>query len=103
MTTIPSETLEALAAEIGEVVYIDIAKWHLYLNDAKLHTLLAEKLYPLLEDNAITQASILQVLQSTPIPVGGGRTTLPLLELIPTRCESALLQALEDFQAKYPN
>lgn len=40
------EIIEALAAEIGENVYMDIAKWHLYLSDAHLHTVLAEQLYP---------------------------------------------------------
>ncbi|MGL6338716.1 MAG: DUF3181 family protein, partial [Waterburya sp.] len=34
-----TQEIEALAAQIGENVYIDIAKWHLYLNDAHLHTL----------------------------------------------------------------
>ena len=42
-----TELLETLAAEIGESIYIDIAKWHLYLSDAKLHNVVAEKLYPL--------------------------------------------------------
>ncbi|MFM7450504.1 MAG: DUF3181 family protein, partial [Leptolyngbyaceae cyanobacterium] len=31
-----SADVEALAAEIGENIYIDIAKWHLYLSDAHL-------------------------------------------------------------------
>ncbi|HAX78262.1 MAG TPA: thylakoid-associated protein, partial [Cyanobacteria bacterium UBA11372] len=41
-----TESIEALAAEIGENVYMDIAKWHLYLREAHLHTLLAERMYP---------------------------------------------------------
>ena len=32
-----SEAIEALAQDIAENVYIDIAKWHLYLGDAKLN------------------------------------------------------------------
>jgi hypothetical protein len=43
-----TEAIEALAAEIGENIYIDVAKWHLYLREAHLHTTLAEQLYPLL-------------------------------------------------------
>ncbi len=45
-----TQAIESLAAEIGENVYIDIAKWHLYLNDAHLHTVVAEQLYPMLEN-----------------------------------------------------
>ncbi|BAU43893.1 DUF3181 family protein [Leptolyngbya sp. O-77] len=33
-----SEAIEALAAELGKEVYIDVAKWHLYLRDAHLNT-----------------------------------------------------------------
>ena len=43
-----NQQIEELAAEIGDKVYIDVAKWHLYLQDAKLHTLVAEQVYPLL-------------------------------------------------------
>jgi hypothetical protein len=35
-----AEAIERFAAEIGEQVYIDVAKWHLYLKDAHLHTAL---------------------------------------------------------------
>lgn len=30
--------IERLAAEIGRDIYMDVAKWHLYLADAKLAT-----------------------------------------------------------------
>jgi Protein of unknown function (DUF3181). len=40
-----TQAIESLAAEIGENVYIDIAKWHLYLSDAHLHTVVAQQLY----------------------------------------------------------
>ena len=49
-----TQDIENLAAKIGETVYIDVAKWHLYLNDAKLHVVVAEKAYPLLEDDSLT-------------------------------------------------
>ena len=94
----PAETIEALAASIGEVVYIDVAKWHLYLNDAKLHTLVAERLYPLVADNRLAAADVAQVLQGVLIPLGGGRKQLPLGDLVPTACMSDLIRALEDFQ-----
>ena len=50
-----AELLEGLAADIGENIYIDIAKWHLYLGVAKLHTTLAEKLLPMVSDDNISE------------------------------------------------
>ncbi|MGD1931914.1 MAG: DUF3181 family protein [Leptolyngbyaceae cyanobacterium] len=94
----PAETIEALAASIGDVVYIDVAKWHLYLNDAKLHTLVAERLYSLVADNRLAEADVTQVLQDIPISLGGGRKQLPLGDLVPTACMSDLTRALEDFK-----
>lgn len=94
----PAETIEALAANIGEVVYIDVAKWHLYLNDAKLHTLVAQRLYPMVEEDRISEVEITQILQDIPIPLGGGRQQLPLMDLVPTGCMSDLIRVLEDFK-----
>lgn len=97
MSAASAETLEALAADIGEVVYMDIAQWHLYLNDAKLHTLLAEKFFPLIADNQLSAAAVTEVLKNTEVAIGGGRRKLPLQDLIPTACEADLLRVLEDF------
>ncbi|MGF1460401.1 MAG: DUF3181 family protein [Leptolyngbyaceae cyanobacterium] len=96
----PAETLEKLAANIGEVVYLDVAKWHLYLNDAKLHTLVAQRLYPMVADDRIAEAEISKVLQDIPIPLGGGRKQLPLMDLVPAGCMGDLLNVLEDFKAE---
>jgi hypothetical protein len=96
----PAETIEALAANIGEVVYIDVAKWHLYLNDAKLHTLVAHRLFPLVEGDRISESEIATILQDISVPVGAGRQQVALLDLIPTTCMSSLIQVLEDFQDK---
>jgi uncharacterized protein DUF3181 len=93
-----TELLEALASEIGENVYIDIAKWHLYLADAKLHSLVAEKLYPLLTSNAVTEDRVIQVLESIPVKIGGGRRELPLLDLLPLQCQVNLVDILEKYQ-----
>lgn len=94
----PAETLEALAANIGEAVYIDVAKWHLYLNDAKLHMLVAQRLYPMVAVDRIAEGEITQVLQDIPIPLGGGRKQLPLVELVPQSCMADLVRVLEDFK-----
>jgi Protein of unknown function (DUF3181) len=96
-----SERIEALAAEIGENVYMDVAKWHLYLRDANLHTTLAEKLYPILVDGDLTEAVMVRALQDTPIKLGGGRRTVPLSDLIPVPGQVRLLEILEDFQSDF--
>ncbi|KAM3095478.1 DUF3181 family protein [Phormidesmis sp. 146-12] len=93
-----SEAIENLAAEIGENVYIDVAKWHLYLSDAHLHTVLAEKLYPLLSSGPIQEDQILKVLQSIPIKLGGGKREVPLSDLVPMQCQVSLMDLLEEFQ-----
>jgi hypothetical protein len=94
-----SEVLEKLAAAIGEAVYLDIAKWHLYLNDAKLHVPVAEQLYPLVAENRLSQSAVSAVLQAFSVPVGGGRNQIPLLDLLPSQGLPQLLDVLEDFQA----
>lgn len=102
MSTIGStETIEALAAEIGEVVYLDVAKWHLYLNDAKLHIPVAQRLYPLLAEGDLTEDAVQAILADIPITLGAGRRQVPLRDLIPTGCMGDLMRALEDFRNRY--
>ncbi len=94
-----AEFMEALAAEIGENVYIDIAKWHLYLSDAKLHTVVAEKVYPLISsDKSVDEQDVIHVLQSIPIKVGGGKREVPLTDLVPSQCQVNLIDILEKYQ-----
>ncbi len=56
-----TEIIESLAAEIGENVYIDVAKWHLYLSDAHLHTIVAQRTYQLLENDNLSEDNVLQI------------------------------------------
>ena len=93
-----SEAIENLAAEIGENVYIDVAKWHLYLSDAHLHTVLAEKLYPLLSSGSVQEEQVLKILQGIPIKLGGGKREVPLIDLLPMQCQVNLIDLLEEFQ-----
>lgn len=93
-----SEAIERLAVAIGEQVYIDIAKWHLYLNDAHLHTPLAEKIYPLLVDRNLSEQAVMDILTAMLVKVGGGKREIPLLELIPLQCQMNLMDALEEFE-----
>ncbi|MEH1839664.1 MAG: DUF3181 family protein [Nostoc sp.] len=96
-----TELLEALAAEIGENVYIDVAKWHLYLSNAKLHTVVAEQLYPLITSKAVNEDRVLQVLGSIPIKIGGGKREVPLIDLLPLQCQVTLVDILEKYQRDF--
>lgn len=93
-----SQAIEALAAEIGKNVYMDIAKWHLYLREAHLHTLLAERLYPLLTNDTLEEGEVLRILEDIAVSLGGGKREVPLIDLIPTRCQVDLMDLLEDYQ-----
>lgn len=95
-----TEIIEAIAAEIGENVYIDIAKWHLFLSDAHLHTVLAEQLYPILTSNSLDEDRVLQILQSIPVKIGGGKREVPLADLLPLQCQVNLMDILEKYQRK---
>ncbi|BAZ24539.1 hypothetical protein NIES4073_54350 [Kalymmatonema gypsitolerans NIES-4073] len=94
-----TELLEALAAEIGENVYIDIAKWHLYLSDAKLHTVVAEQVYPLITaSKPVEEEEVIQLLESIRVKIGGGRRELSLIDLLPLQCQVNLVDILEKYQ-----
>ena len=95
-----TEIIEAIAAEIGENVYLDIAKWHLYLADAHLHTVLAEQLYPVLTSNSLDEDRVLQILQNTPVKIGGGKREIPLVDLLPKQFQVNLMEILEKYQRK---
>ena len=95
-----TEVIEAIAAEIGENVYMDIAKWHLYLSDAHLHTVLAEQLYPMLTSNSLDEDRVLQILQNIPVKIGGGKREIPLTDLLPMQCQVNLMDILEKYQRK---
>ena len=95
-----TQAIESLAAEIGENVYIDIAKWHLYLNDAHLHTVVAQQLYSMLEEGNLDADKVERVLQGIPVKLGGGKREVPLADLIPMQCQVQLMDVLEEFQRK---
>jgi hypothetical protein len=94
-----SEDIEQLAAAIAEEVYIDIAKWHLYLGNAHLHTVLAERFLPMLT-NRMDAATVSKVLNEVTVEVGGGRRQLPLSDLIPSSGQSKLVEVLNDFRMR---
>ncbi len=100
VNSIASQDLEDLAADIGQNIYIDVAKWHLYLADAHLHTVLAERFAELLPAGSITPSQVTQVLSDIDVPLGGGRQEVSLRDLLPQQCEGKLMDILEDFQAR---
>jgi hypothetical protein len=95
-----TEIIEAIASEIGENVYMDIAKWHLYLSDARLHTVVAEQVYPMLASNSLDENSVLQILQSIPVKIGGGKREIPLADLLPMQCQVNMMDILEKYQSE---
>jgi Protein of unknown function (DUF3181) len=90
-----TEILEALASEIGENIYIDIAKWHLFLSNAKLHTVVAEKMYPLLTSKSVDEDQVIKILESIPVKIGGG------IDLLPLQCQVNLVDILEKYQSEF--
>ena len=92
-----NQQIEDLAAEIGDKVYIDVAKWHLYLKDAKLHTTVAEQVFPWL-NNGLNGDKLTEVLTNISIDLGGGRLKTSLLSLIPVTAQARLMDVLQDYE-----
>ena len=91
-----NQVVDQLAADIGDRIYIDVAKWHLYLKDAKLHTGLAESFLPMCESGNINAAAVQATLAVVKIKLGGGKQELSLADLIPTAVVGDLVRILED-------
>ena len=96
-----TQAIEELASDIGTNVYIEVAKWHLYLADAHLHRTLAEQVYPLLKSQSVSSAAITKILQTLTVPLGGGKAQISLADLIPATAQTTLLQILETAQEDY--
>jgi hypothetical protein len=93
-----TQDIESLAASIGDNVYIDITKWHLYLKEAHLHLAVAEKVYPLLVEKRLSETAVIEILREIPVKLGGGKVEIPLIDLIPKQCERDLIYLLENYQ-----
>jgi Protein of unknown function (DUF3181) len=92
-----NQQIEDLAAEIGDKVYMDVAKWHLYLKDAKLHTTVAEQVFPLL-NNGLNGEKLTEILTNISIDLGNGRQKTSLLNLIPVTAQARLMDVLQDYE-----
>lgn len=93
-----SRAIEVLAETIGRNIYIDVARWHLYLAEAKLHVPLAEEFYTLAIAGPISSAEIEKVLTKILVPLGGGQRQLALKELIPGPVQNDLADLLAQFR-----
>ena len=96
---IDSETVEQLAGAIAQEIYLDIAKWRLYLGTAKLDQRIAEELAPLADRN-ISLAQVQAILQHIPIPIGGGKAQIPLADLVPDAVQTRLWQIAQEYLGK---
>ncbi len=79
--TLGSEDLYEIKACISDRIYIQIARWHLYLGDAGLAEELAIACNASLDKGASVAAR--QGLESVQVQLAGGTTKLPLARLIP--------------------
>lgn len=97
--SLSNQEMEQLAAAIGSEVYMDVARWHLYLREAKLHTELAEKLAPMVVGKeTLDEERVTKLLAGIPIKLGGGRSQVSLLDLLPMQSILNLMDVLEGFK-----
>ncbi len=96
-----TETIEKLAADLGENIYLEIAGWHLYLAEAKLHSRLATEFYPQLIGPTLQAPDVTNVLQAITVSLGGGQTELPLTALIPKNVQAQVLEILQNWQREF--
>ncbi|WP_247215091.1 DUF3181 family protein [Synechococcus sp. C9] len=97
-----TEVIERLAADLGDRVYMDIARWHLYLKDAHLDKILAQRLYAQAEQGTLKEDQALAILREILVDIGGGRRQIPLLDLVPVQAQLAYMDVVEAFQKRLP-
>ncbi|MFQ3678914.1 MAG: DUF3181 family protein [Pseudanabaenaceae cyanobacterium] len=96
-SSLSNEMLEQLAALVAAETYLDVARWHLYLNDAKLDRRVAEACGDLLAAGQVNPTAVADCLRQIEVPLGGGKTTLPLWALVPETAIARLTQTLQEF------
>jgi hypothetical protein len=93
--SLPAADLRELEVSLGERLYLQLAGWHLYLNDAGLAQTLAIECAARLDQGAEIAAR--QALEAVQVPIGGGATRLPLARFVPTGQLRDLEEVLEPF------
>ncbi len=93
--TLQLAELRDLELAIGERIYLQISKWHLYLGDAGLAKDLAIECSAYFEQGP--QIAAINGLKSLQVSVAGGKTSFPLEFFI----SSSQIQELEDILDPY--
>ncbi|KAK9820230.1 hypothetical protein WJX72_007723 [[Myrmecia] bisecta] len=94
---------EDLADKLGKDVYLDVNGWHLYLRDVtatkglKLHQVLAQQFGEQVSQDGFKQAEVEAVLKKVPVKLGGGKLSVALSDVIPSKGVQDLVRILEDY------
>jgi len=88
-----------LAERIGDDVYVQVNAWRLYTRDMKFHDGLAKVFAVKIAQNGnkIDDAVIDEVLGVVRVPLGGGRSDVPLGDLCPSPSVNNLKNILRDY------
>ena len=87
--------LKDLEVAIADQLYIQIASWNLSLGDAGLARSLAIECIAHIEDGPAF--AVEKALAAVRVPIAGGKTQLPLGELIPTGQVHDLIELIEPY------
>lgn len=93
-----------LAYKIGHDVYMDVSGWHLFLKEVKavkgltLAQALAQQFGEDISSQKYSSGTVEEVLKKIPIKLGGGKTKVPLLDLLPSACVQDLEGILADHE-----
>ncbi|CAL52899.1 Protein of unknown function DUF3181 [Ostreococcus tauri] len=93
------ETHTRLAERIGEDVYVQVNAWRLYTRDMKFHDGLAKVFSVKIASNGnkYDDALVEEVLTTVRVPLGGGKSDVPLVDLCPSTSVNALKNILRDY------
>ena len=90
-----SSQINELAISIADRLFIQVAKWNLYLGDAGLAKDLAIECQANFDQGASDAAK--KGLEAIQVKLGGGKTILPLSRLIPSNQLFDLEEILEPY------
>lgn len=80
--TLDQVALKDLEIAIADQIFIRVASWNLYLGDAGLANALAMEC--LIRSNLGSTRVVEEALSAVQVPLGGGKASLQLVELIPS-------------------
>jgi len=93
--SLSASDLHELELALADRLYLQVARWHLYLGDAGLSQALAIECAARLDQGPAVAARL--SLEAVQVPIGGGSTRLPLARLIPAGQLRDLEDVLEPF------